>query len=198
MNAEFINPFSPKLPIELQSIAELSQFEDVVAVDVIDPHMTKEQRQNWASRVDISNFIAPRWYHGTLTDIVLTPMDDPFAVLRNAPNEGWRLPRGSASFGRGKEENQRYKAARCLGFALEAVANSTGRRGIGQLKAGLWFYPVSKATRVNYGGCTVNRVVSVPKIENQGLEELRVQSERIALAALKRAIAYPIRGGLSN
>jgi hypothetical protein len=196
MTAEFINPFNPDQPINRRTIAELAQFEDVVAMDVIDPHMNAEQKENWKARIGIDNLITPSWYHGTLTNIVLTPMEDPYGVLQNARDQGWKLHKGAASFKRGTPENQRYKAARCLGFAVDAVANSTGRGEIGRLRAALWFYPV--ATRVNYDGCTVNRVVSVPDIVNQDLEAVREESEQIALAALKRAIAYPIRGGLSN
>jgi len=194
MSTEFIDSFSPDSPIPLKNVEELALFEDIVATHVIDPHMTVEQRREWGARIKIQRLISPPGYFGLISDIVLTPMLEPFMVLQNPSKDGWMLHKGEIKFGTGSAETLKYKEEHALGFSMEAAANSSGRGKVAQLTAALWYLPASKTTRLHYGGSTVNRVVSVPNLVNKDLEEMRKRSEYIGTLVMRWNIERAFRG----
>lgn len=203
MSAEFSHPFSPNIAIQLADITELPEFEDTVA-ELIDPRMSDAQRLAWDARSSIKDLIRPTKFNGRITEVELLPLDNPYAKLLTAREDGWRIPKHR--FGGDTEANFELKASRCLGFYLTANAKSSGRGTIGQVQAGLWYFPVGMQGVGNHqsrksqshGGRSVVRINTEPIIETKKFIGLERDSARIALDALRKAMQSPLRIGLHN
>lgn len=195
MSAEFVNPFTPNTVIRLADITEMPAFEDMVA-QAVDPDMTTLQRQRWDSRPPIRDLIRPIAHNGSIVDIELTPLEDPYEKLQSARQDGWVLKPGNTP-GSTKELNAQYRAERCLGFHFVANARSSGRGVIGEIQVGLWYLPVVRYERAHTvkpskqtglgGGLSVKRVVTQPRLETENFIRSHDESVRVALSALADA-----------
>ncbi len=199
----FENPFIPGSTIQLADVTELPAFETTVA-EIIDPVMTQPEFDCWQGRDNVKNLIRPLKFNGKITDISLVSIENPFNALQNAKELGWDMPRGYNQNLKGSNANLEYKASRCIGFSLLANAVSSGRGVVGQIQAGLWYYPVSQNIRngrvdkitAGHGGRSIVRVVSRPKIETENFIQLEIESNKVAYSALRKALKRPIRAGL--
>lgn len=209
--------------IQFADITELATFEDVVA-PLVEPSYNKEI---WSQRPHIRNFIRPPKFNGTIADIELEVMADPYERLLDAHERGWKL-KGAGSYERTAEYSKGL-INRYHGFSLTANAKSSGRGTVGQVQAELWYFPLrrrlekagTQTTRlyVDKTGNTrehirssqkdylykydplgegLRRVVSVPKIETEKFMRMYETARKIGFETLRQAMMHPYRASHPN
>jgi hypothetical protein len=205
MSVEKLNPGDL---IRLDSVGELATFEDMVA-EQIDSEMTTEMRDAWLARVATKDLIRPPKFNGSMASIGLVVMDEPYAQMLSARERGWAFGSSIGRSGTSKE----YVIDSCRGFTLIADALSTGRGVIGQIQAEFWLCEVPRSNSVkiyslksgekrkfvhnykqthNYGGLSVRRVITKPKLEVEKFYELQENSRRIGFEVLRTQMMHPI------
>lgn len=198
--------------VTFRDITELPSFEDIL-VATIAPDLDKEA---WAVRPSIRELIRPDKFNGSIKNIRLTTMEDPYARLIDAPMRGWKSKKGK-QLGAGSELSTEMEALirpRYRGFILSADAQSTGRGSLGEIQAELWYFPtlldktpagiagqaetdVRRRTterdlaRGIYGS-GVGRITTQPRIARGVVHELNATSQKIAFDVLKDAYAKMI------
>lgn len=197
------NPLESLQPgdvIEFADITELPAFEDMVAA-AVDPDMFACYSANWAGRVPLREFIRPPNFNGTIADIRLEVMDQPYERLLDARERGWRLD--GSQYERFSELGQQ-SISHYRGFTLMADAKSSGRGIIGHMQTELWYYPLSAIIGKNYntgrvlkslsanGGLPIRRVVAKPKIGSETFIALNEHSRQIGFTVLRQAMQHPI------
>ncbi len=211
-----INKLKPGDRIDFANITEIPAFEDIVA-EIIDKKVDEilPERPNvlnlaaWGGRVAVSELLRPPKFNGSITDISLTVMHEPYERLVNARERGWKLDSGNVIRTREDEQNlallSTYK-----GFEFIGNAFSTGRGVIGQISAELWYAPMpldnktNKPKRIPYqsihrnAGSSILRFVTKPKLEKEKFIELNNESRSIAFDVLKRSIRHPITQQMRN
>lgn len=125
-----IGDMKPGDAIRLDDIAQLPAFEDMLALH-IHPTMTATEYAAWVGRVQLRDLIRPPKFNGTIADVELVLMDEPYARLLDARERGWHIARG---------RNYRHTAPEIIvesfrGFTFLADAKSSGK---GQCGANLF------------------------------------------------------------
>jgi hypothetical protein len=192
--------------IRLTDATELVAFEDTVAYNM-DPTMTSLMQEAWVGRTTLKDLIRPPKFNGTIADIELVVMDLPFERLVDARERGWKFRQISGFLSSMPKDEEVINSFR--GFTFLAEARSSGKGTIGQIQAELWFNRVGAnrnmvrdvveggslgggRKRTNgYGGASVLRRVTVPKIETTKFVELHETSRRIGLEVLRNAMRHP-------
>jgi len=134
----------PGSVIEIANMFELAAFEDLVASDIdptYDPVM-------WATRIALKDLIRPPKFYGTIEDIKLEVMAEPYERLQDAKKRGWQL--GPGNFGR-KSENDKDAGQHYHGFVLTGTPKSSRPGQLGQIQAELWYYPPLSVYRIEEG-----------------------------------------------
>ncbi|HSW97541.1 MAG TPA: hypothetical protein VLF89_06985 [Candidatus Saccharimonadales bacterium] len=183
---------SPKAPetqlkpgniIELADIRDLVRFEDIIAEGVYpgyDPEL-------WAARTPLRELIKPAKFNGTIANIQLKVMADPYDRLLDADKRGWE---SMGKQGLGKkfkltEENEEAFKPTYLGFEITADGKSTSPGNRGQIQAELWYYRhAQERKRASYGR-EINRVMTKPKLEKELFVLFEAQSRRMGLTVLR-------------
>src|SRR4051794_30297011 len=88
-----LEELSPGDVIKLSNITELTAFEDMI-VDIVQPDHNPDK---WATREKLRDLIRPPRFNGTIADIELTVMADPYERLLDAPERGWQGGHGRGS-----------------------------------------------------------------------------------------------------
>lgn len=197
---------SPGAIIEFNDITELPAFEDALA-EAIDPDMTPARSEAWQGRVNIQNLIRPHKFYGRITDVHLEVMAEPYQRLIDARERGWQVGRGGSYRLTSKFADQLIPQYR--GFIFRATA-LRGRMEIDQIRAELWYYPVSVTSYIHpesgkvciyketeaHSGCSVIRVVAKPKMEADFIK-LDAMAKKIGAdvlrAGLKKPLVQPMR-----
>jgi hypothetical protein len=131
-----VDTLQPGNVIEFADIAELVAFEEVIASEV-DPEYNPVI---WASRQALRDLIRPPTFNGTMADIRLEVMADPYDRLLDARERGWKIGRGQGSF-RLKSELAEELIPRYRGFTLLANPKSSRPGSLSQIQSELWYYP---------------------------------------------------------
>ena len=190
-----LEAFQPGDVIKLANVAELAAFEDMIA-GVVEPNYDPEL---WAARAKLRDLIRPPKFNGTIANIELTVMDDPYERLLDAPDRDWSNASGKANTLSLK--NAEGFAPRYKGFILTADARSSGRGSIGSIQAEMWYAPLIgkkdkdsanyRRLRDSYGR-TINRVVTKPKIQAEKFEAVNKESRKIGFDQLRKGMMNPI------
>ena len=193
-----VEQLTPGTLIQLNSIADLAVFEDTIA-EQIDPDMSPTMRVAWMGRAAIKDLIRPPKFNGTIANIGLVVMEEPYEQLLTARERGWKFNHGKTSQQISSKENVTNSLK---GFTFIADAHSNGRGIIGQIQAELWFSEVPAYEKKNntqlqknttaYGGRSVRRIITKPKIEEEKFYKLQKESERIGWAVLRAEMMRPI------
>lgn len=123
--------------ISFGDITELAAFEEVLA-HVVNP---EHDVNLWAARIALRDLIRPPKFNGTIGNINLTVIENPYDRLLDAVDRGWRVGRGVAQRALSTEKS-RQLIARFHGFGFTADAMSSGRGITGQIQTELWYYPL--------------------------------------------------------
>ncbi len=191
--------------IEFGDATELASFEDLVAasidtqVDNLLPGRNHKAIQDgWAGRVAIKELIRPKTFNGTIADIRLEVMEDPYARLLDAKQRGKTMLKGFSI--RRTNEFAELLAPLYAGFSLTALAKSTGRPSM-QLQTEIWYAPVNITSRRkgsayqdrgSSGGASVQRFMTKPEIEEGTIEAINEESRRIGFKVLRNNMRHPI------
>lgn len=209
-----INSISELIPgdvIEFADITELPAFEDIVFAE-IDPSMTDRQREAWMGRVALKDLIRPPKFNGSIANINLEVMENPYDRLLDANDRGWTFRgRGNGSLNY-KLTNQYAEELipRYRGFVFTADAKSSGRGVVGQISTEIWYKPVPRYSAISklgksysvkhanaYAGSSVTRTVAKPKMEIDRFIDLDEKARHVGFKVLarsmKHAISTPIR-----
>jgi hypothetical protein len=210
---------SPGTIIELDDIAALRKFEDMIA-GVVNPEFNPVI---WAARESIGDLLRPPMFNGRLTDIRLVTMEDPYDRLLDAKERGWQFPKS------GGTHRLRSAVADSViplyrGFTMLANARSSRGGFVGQVETEAWYYPVphnivrragavsiktytrKDGTTATYRsvarqdqirfpthiGLTVRRAVTKPKLKEEDFIKLDANARRVGEAILRQAMQYPI------
>lgn len=203
----------PGTIIEFGDISEIPQFEDGIAT-TIDAEVSQKfpLRSNrldlnaWRGRTAITGLIRPPKFNGSVVDIKLEVMEDPYEQLVSADDRGWSLGRGRGRKHLELHLSERSKSLTELyrGFKFTADAKSSGRGTIGQILTEMWYYPLSfnagqqRQRASNAGGCVVRRVVAKPIIEAENFQRLDEQSRRVGFKVLQSNMRHPIIQQMHN
>ncbi len=199
--------------IEFADIRELTAFEDLIAAEV-DP---KHKPEVWAARAKLRDLIRPPDFNGTIADIKLVVMADPYERLLDAKDRGLKPGSGNHVLSSELVESQK---ANYRGFILTATPISSRPGNLGQIQAELWYFPVppslEKAGKTRHGsyklksgevigytatsrndyikrknhqeGKAINRVVTQPRIERELFIQAHETSRRIGFDVLRQAM----------
>ncbi|HSX53280.1 MAG TPA: hypothetical protein VLF90_02845 [Patescibacteria group bacterium] len=182
--------------IELADIRELVMFEDIIAAEV-EPYYDKVL---WAGRQPIGELIRPKKpvvFNGTIANIHLEVMDEPYERLLDARQRGWKIP------GRGIFQlTSRFAGElipRYRGFRLTAEPKSSKPGILGQIQAELWYYPVplygknKNSGRGRHGnhGETIKRRATEPKMEKEKFIEHDKVARIMGSSLLREAMRGP-------
>lgn len=139
--------------ISLATLADLRSFEDLVAGEIrpdLDIHA-------WSTRNDIDELIRPKvkgnTFHGRITDIDLTVMDEPYERLVDAVERGLSFTKKGGRGGaqsRLTTDNSIQSLSLYRGYYVRANAHSSGHGVVGQISTEMWIYPIT--TRVQKAG----------------------------------------------
>jgi hypothetical protein len=121
--------------IEFADLTELTTFEDILAED-IEPMYDPIK---WATRLALRDLIRPPKFNGTIADVRLEVMAEPYERLQDAPKRGWNVGPGNYKL---SSEVAQELIARYRGFTLTATPKSSRPGRLGQIQAELWYYPV--------------------------------------------------------
>lgn len=188
-----IDALKPGDVIELKGIGELTAFEDLLA-GAIDPY---HNSRVWANRKRLSDLIRPKakgiTFNGSICNIKLIAMADPYERLLDAVDRGWKgqhLPGGSIGAGHKlSPEGEELLKPRYKGFVMTADTISSKPGDLGQLQAELWYFP---SRTVKPGRTTVSRAATLPVFEKERLIELDENSRRVGFDVLRQAMIHPI------
>lgn len=209
---------TPGTIITLGDLSELPALEDAIAPLVrpeYDPAV-------WASRLPIRDRLKPAKFNGSVGDITLTVIDDPYEQFISISKRGLQLQGKS----RNLERNGVSASTRTnyLGFIFNGIARSTGRGAIGSIEAELYYYPpylqrrsagssvkrriktasgavneASYTTKKDYvrsagykTGETIRRSITKPIFEAGKFAEIPTLSRCIACKVLQEAIVRAI------
>jgi hypothetical protein len=208
---ESIDELVPGDVIQLDDITKMPIFEDLVA-EQVDPSMTQSMRNAWSGRVGIKDLLRPAKFNGTIGNIQLVKMDDPFERLFDARQRGWSFGGSRVSIPKNPTLDQEVRDS-YQGFTFIADASSSGRGTIGQIQTELWFglvsiyrkvqtrtningevvkYPSNHKSSAANGGASVRRIVAKPKIENKAFFKLDETSKKIGFQVLRENVLRPI------
>jgi hypothetical protein len=181
----------PGTVIELADSTQLSAFEDLIAQSV-DPNYNPDF---WLARPKLRDLIRPPKFNGTIANIKLEVIGEPYERLLDARERGWQLGKGPGKFELSGESAQ-SRIEKYKGFSFTADAKSSGRGVIGQIQAELFYYPVYDRPERHYDkeGKGVTRILTKPKIERERFIQLDETSRRIGFEVLKEAMKHPMRG----
>lgn len=205
-----VGQLQPGDVIEFGDLREVPTFEDMVAVS-IDDRISKlfPERTNvlnlsaWAGRTAIRELISPPKFHGTIANVRLDVMEEPYERLIDARERGWKFQRGASNFQRTSDDALSVALLpEYRGFVLSADAKSSGRGTVGQIVAELWYAPVpfdfhNASSTLNqrtslHGGSSVFRVITSPRLEKDNFYALNEESREIAFQVLRRNMKHPL------
>ncbi len=132
----------PGTVIHFADIKEIPAFEDLL-VPLINPEYNPFL---WAARSNIRDLVRPPTFNGTIRDVTLTAMQDPYARLLDANDRGWHFQKGGVG-GRNAERKQEVLDQvldRYYGFIFDAEAHSSSPGLRGRIGAEVWYYPVAQ------------------------------------------------------
>ncbi len=197
--------------ILLDDITQLPKIEDMVA-EYIDPEATKSMRDAWCGRVAIKDLVRPPKFNGTIADVKLVVMDEPYERLFDAVERGWRFMKGRGSGVPVKRFSDGVTPDGFFGFTFVANAKSTGKGTIGQIQAEIFYGGIATQTltsrtlksgevsrasytfkqTVMHAGSSVQRYVTKPKIEDKLFIELDENSKKIGFEILRQNVSHPL------
>jgi hypothetical protein len=172
----------PGTVFEFEDLELLHNFENAVG-RVVDPEMTAEERQQWSDRQKLQALVKPEDFYGRLEEITLEVMEEPYQRMIDAIGRGWKFKRGTAhNISSHDNEYNLSMQQEYLGFLFSALARSTGRGIIGEVRSELWYFPtalhswrMSDKYYRNYRESTsyapIIRHVAYPKIVASGQEK---------------------------
>lgn len=178
-------------------ITQLPSFEDAVARDI---HRFDRiaHIQAWQGRVALRDAIRPPRFNGSIRNIEMAAMEDPYDRLLDVSERGWKLQNGMSSTARRDIESARKNTR---GFVFRADAHSSGRGVIGQIQAEIWYIRVPQATDgrlklSNAAGSPVGRRITKPKLETEEFITADETAKRIGFGVIRRNMMHPLQGGL--
>jgi hypothetical protein len=192
-----INELSPGDVIEFKDVTELPAFEDIVAL-TIEPEPTGREWDFWRGRQHIRDFIRPAKFNGSIRDIRLQVMEEPYEQLVGAPQRGIMVDMRGKNRRTSLHSVETFKRYR--GFVLTAEGVSSRSGGGGHIQTELWYYPSAmvmsrgKLVRDSQQRSTsfVNRVIARPYFEDDRFRELYETSRKVGFEALRQAMTHPL------
>lgn len=187
----------PGTVIGLSDITQLPKVEDAIAF-AIDPRLDPAA---WEARENLRDLVRPPKFNGSIVNIVLEVMDEPYEQLRNARERGWKFIGSGSHHGLRTTEESRKSIDKYVGLKFMGEAQSTGRGMIGQIQAEMWYTPISARTSNDGsptevlkidGGRTVKRFITRPRFEEKQFYQLRSVSRRIGYEVLKASLSNSI------
>lgn len=185
-----IGELAPGDVVLFENLSQLSGFEDMVA-EYIDPDMDYSAREAWAGRMAVKEMLRPPKFYGSVININLVAIPEPFDELVRAAREGGRF-RGEKGVPIPKSISQNPDVMQSyLGFRFLADAKTSGKGVIGQIQAGLWYGKVppdevGRPKAKTHGGRSVQRYVTKALLEKARIVTPPETSRRIGYHALRR------------
>ena len=187
-SSEFNISFESGDSIELNDINQLSTVEDMVALEVV-PNMTASQFTQWKGRVAVRDLIRPPKFNGSLANIYLEVIDEPYTKLLENNENGTKFvqSKGPANIA---DKNLETLIESSKGLKLTADAKSTGAGTIGTIQTELFYTPIFGNGNIHSYG-PVRRFVTVPTIDKDAFAQLDDESKRIGFETLRKNIMHP-------
>ena len=183
--------------LTLNDATELPEFEDLVANDIY-PYASEDRIAAWQGRVALRDLIRPPKFNGSLRNIEILSMEDPYDRLLDARERGWSITGGTLPR---KDIDTAREGTR--GFLFTADAHSSGKGIIGQIQSEMWYLraPASRGswfyvdTSTSSGSAVVRRVTK-PKLERDRFVEADENAKKVGLQVLRKNMTNPFNGGL--
>lgn len=202
-----ISTFQPGDVIELGEISKLAEFEELVATD-LQPNMTKIQRDVWAGRVALKELIRPPKFNGSLVNVRLEVMDEPYSRLLVARERGMQFHLKGRP-----PQNNPVNVGTWRGFKFITDARSSVPGFKAQVQTELWYVLLPYIPRITKGtlksgeersyltrcrmtnsnsGASIRRTVAKPVLEKHKFIELNENSRKIGFSVLQKAMMHPL------
>lgn len=207
MNTTPNHLFAPGEVISLPTIRHLVDLEAEIAHH-IDPRMTPLQRANWEGRANVTDMLRPPKFNGSLVDITLEVMDNPYEQLRTVRERGQQVRHGigqrilCSEALADPEGIYSTRGTKTVGLIFSAEASSSRRGLLGLIQSELYYFPAADKCALSgkvqrTGGSTVISVVADPIYETARFERANSESRAEALRNLRhnmrRARSTPLR-----
>jgi|GEM_PF-2980198 len=203
-----IDALQPGDVVTFDNMDQLVAFEDYI-VAVVKPDFDPDK---WASRMPLkSHFVIPD-FRGSMQNIELTALEDPIQAYKTTSERGYK-GRFGAKLSTEKEE---LFGPHFRGFAFMANAVSSGIGTVGQIRAEMYYYPVTLpthtvvATRDGQEGpflwptskklsskhslSGIGRVILPAIYDRSRFTAVDERSRHIAFTVLRYNIAHPFGG----
>jgi len=189
---------------------QIAEIEDAAAL-TIEPHPTLLQWEAWQTRDRLKDKLRPSNYNGTMREIVVEVMEEPYARLLDARQRGWTIP-GCGNLRRTTAHAQKDTDT-YIGLSITAQATSSRRKIIGEIQAEVWIAPVPRQQQTSLmtseerralgmnsrtyatgqnGGSAIKRFVTSPKTETEAFNELHRSARAIGTKVTRKSLLYPI------
>ncbi len=182
-------------------IKEVQMFEDVVARDVYE-FKRPQDIAAWQGRAALSTLIRPPKFNGSLRNIEMHSMEDPYERLIDVNERGWTMRGGGGGLAALRKDTD-LAAETTRGFILTADARSSGRGSIGQVQAEIWYMQARPAydgaLEVDRSaGSPVARRITKPRLETTKFIEANERSRKMGMDVLRLHMTNPLSGGLAR
>lgn len=160
--------------IHLSDVTELQGFEDALTLE-IEPTITGKELLTWAGRTALRDLIRPPKFNGSIQDITLKEMENPYDLLLSARERGLKFSTAGKIFhARTSDASIERTTEHAKGYIFTADACSSGRGVIGKIATEIWYLPALLAfdnrghrthnTSSLKSGQPIIRYVAVPEI----------------------------------
>ena len=167
--------------VRVSDVTQLHLFEELIA-EQID---LKHDHALWAGRERLSDLIRPSKFNGSIVDLELEVMQDPYGVLLDIQKEGRRFVGNR----RQPTEASRDRIEQGKGFMLMATPRSSGRGAIGQIQAEIFYYPTDLHDTYRRG---FSRLVTKPILEVGDFKKTNKRPEGVDLMLLKDVMGHSV------
>jgi len=209
-NPDTLRFYAPGTILNLPSLDGIAEIEDAAAL-TIEPHPTQLQWEAWQTRDRLKEKLRPSNYNGTMREVVVEVMEEPYARLLDARQRGWKIPNCSnlrRTTTHAQKDTESY-----IGLAITAQATSSGRGTIQEIQAEVWIAPVPRQQQTSLmtseerralgmnsrtyaigqnGGSAIKRFVTLPRTETEAFNELHRSARAIGMSVTRRALLHPI------
>lgn len=208
----FLPELQPGEVIRFADMRELVLFEDLLA-PLVDPLANVRL---WEGRKQLGDILRPSKFYGTIRDITLEVMANPYEKLLDANERGWTFSGSTGNKAR-TQEGAELIIERYLGFTFDAEAHSSNPSFRGRIGAELWYFPSShqlvkagsvvgfnvlkngemsprvlrndsRKSRGNHTGEAIRRVVTKPHYDRKNFEAAYDNSRSIGFAVLRESM----------
>jgi hypothetical protein len=172
----------PGTVVDIGGQAELAPFEDIIAPFLKPGVWLRSDHESWAGRLALHTLIRPPGVHGTVSDISLTVMEDPYKQLTDAKERQWNIP-GARNLPLPDAEAGRFY----MGFTLTAPGPVRAREPT-WIETEVYYASRPPGVRRKDGNL-FSRFVAVPQLRNEPPQVFAPDARHVGLGALRVMLA---------